>query len=208
LIFVSNGTVSQTPFASSIYNAVASSSSYPSVVHSGSYGVFLGDTELATLSQTLATNPVEKYLLLFWLDNTTSGSGRLFQAIWNGSFLFNVSSPAAFAWTNLQIVVATISSSSELKFGSENNAAYFGLDDITETHIPAVAFKAAIVTAGTFNLTWATATGLVYQVQYKTNRLKNNWLNLSNLTTVTTTNLSESDFVSSPQRFYRLSVTP
>jgi hypothetical protein len=76
------------------------------------------------------------------------------------------------------------------------------------THIPAVAFKTATQTAGTFNLTWATATGLVYQVQYKTNLLQTNWLNLTKATTATTTNLSASDTGASPQRFYRLSVTP
>jgi hypothetical protein len=76
------------------------------------------------------------------------------------------------------------------------------------THIPAVAFKTAAKTAGTFNLTWATTTGLVYQVQYKTNLLQTNWLNLINPITATSTNLSASDTGVSPQRFYRLSVTP
>jgi len=205
---VGNGIVSQGPFGSTIYNAVESSSSYPSVVHSGSYGAFLGDTQLATLSQTLATIPGGNYLLSFWLDNTTSGSGQRFQASWNGSALFNVTNPAAFSWTNLQFIVTAASSSTELQFGAENNPAYFGLDDISVTHIPAVAFKTAAKTAGTFNLTWATTTGLVYQVQYKTNLLQTNWLNLINPTTATSTNLSASDTGVSPQRFYRLSVTP
>ena len=205
---VGNGIVSQGPFGSTIYNAVESSSSYPSVVHSGSYGAFLGDNQLATLSQTLATIPGENYLLSFWLDNTTSGSSQRFQTRWNGSVIFNVTNPAAFSWTNRQFIVTAASSSSELQFGAENDPAYFGLDDISVSHIPAVAFKTATHTAGTFNLTWATATGLVYQVQYKTNLLQTNWINLIKPTTATTTNLSASDTGVSPQRFYRLIVTP
>jgi hypothetical protein len=205
---VGNGIVSQGPFGSTIYNAVESSNSYPSVVHSGSYGAFLGDTQLATLSQTLATIPGENYLLSFWLDNTTSGSGQRFQASWNGSVLYNVTNPPAFSWTNLQFIVTASGSSTVLQFGAENNPAYFGLDDVSVAHIPAVAFKTAAQTAGTFDLTWATATGLVYQVQYKTNLLQTNWFNLIKPTTATSTNLSASDTGSSPQRFYRLSVAP
>jgi Pro-kumamolisin, activation domain len=207
-IFVGNGIVSQGPFGSTIYNAVENSSSYPSVVHSGSYGAFLGDTQLATLSQTLATIPGENYLLSFWLDNTTSGSGQRFQASWNVSVLFNVINPAAFSWTNLQFIVTASSSSTVLQFGAENDPAYFGLDDVSVTHIPAVEFKTAAQSAGTFNLTWATVTGLVYQVQYKTNLLQTDWFNLIKPTTATSTNLSASDTGSSPQRFYRLIVTP
>jgi hypothetical protein len=91
-------------------------------------------------------SPGENYLLSFWLDNTTSGFGQRFQASWNGSALFNVTNPAAFSWTNLQFIVTAASSSTELQFGAENNPAYFGLDDISVTHIPAVAFKTVIKT--------------------------------------------------------------
>jgi hypothetical protein len=205
---VGNGTISNGRFGSTIYNAVESSSSYSSVVHSGSYGAFLGDTQLATVSQTLATIPGENYLLSLWLDNSTVGSVQKFQVNWNGDNIYGTTNPAAFSWTNLQFIVTAASSSTILQFGAENDPAYFGLDDISVTHIPAVAFKTATQTAGTFNLTWATATGLVYQVQYKTNLLQTNWINLIKPTTATTTNLSASDTGVSPQRFYRLIVTP
>jgi hypothetical protein len=205
---VGNGTISNGRFGSTIYNAVESSSSYSSVVHSGNYGAFLGDIQLATLSQTLATVPGENYLLSFWLDNTTSGSIQRFQASWNGSNLYSITNPPAFSWTNLQFIVTAVSSSTVLQFGAENDPAYFGLDDISVTHIPTVAFKTATQTTGTFNLTWATATGLVYQVQYKTNLLQTSWLNLIKPTTATSTNLSASDTSFSPHRFYRLIVAP
>ena len=204
---VGNGTVS-TRFGSDIYNAVESSSSYPSVVHSGSYGAFLGDTQLATLSQDLETVPGENYLLSLWLDNSTSGSAQKFQVNWNENGVYGITNPAAFSWTNLQFVITAASSSTVLQFGAENDPGYFGMDDISVTHVPSLAFNAAIQTTGIFNLTWATATGLVYQIQYKTNLLQTNWLNLIKPTTATSTNLNASDTGSSPQRFYRLSVAP
>jgi hypothetical protein len=204
---VGDGTV-WSPWGSDVYDAVEASSSYPSVVHSGSYGAFLGDTQVATLSQTLTTVPAENYLLSFWLDNPTSGSVQRFQASWNGSSLYNITNPPAFSWTNLQFIVTAASSSTVLQFGAENDPAYFGLDDVSVIHIPTVLFKTAAQTTGTFNLTWATVTGLVYQVQYKTNLLQTDWLNLTKPTSATSTNLSASDSSSSPQRFYRLIVAP
>jgi len=204
---VGDGTV-WGPFGSDIYDAVENSSSYPSVVHSGSYGAFLGDTQLATLSQKLTTIPGENYLLSFWLDNPTGGSVQSFQASWNGGSLYNIANPPAFSWTNLQFIVTAASSSTVLEFGAENDPAYFGLDDVVVTHLPTVSLKTATRTTGTFNLTWATVTGLVYQVQYKTNLLQAGWLNLTKPATATSTNLSASDSSSSPQRFYRLIVAP
>ncbi|MDR3459342.1 MAG: protease pro-enzyme activation domain-containing protein [Verrucomicrobiae bacterium] len=205
---VGNTVVSQGPFGSTIYNAVESSSAYPAVVHTGTYGAFMGDTQLATLSQTLATIPGENYLVSFWLDNTTSGSGQQFQASWNGTSIYQSSSPGAFSWTNLQFIVTANAAGTVLQFGAENDAAYFGLDDIGVTHVPALTFKTAIRTNGIFNLAWATATGLVYQVQYKTNLLQTNWLSLIKPTTAASTNLSATDTSSSSQRFYRLGVAP
>jgi hypothetical protein len=71
------------------------------------------------------------------------------------------------------------------------------------------AFKATTIAASTFNLTWATTTGLVYQVQYKTNLLQANWISLGKPLIATNTVLTVSDtnaISSSPQRFYRLQV--
>jgi hypothetical protein len=205
---VGDGTVWQWPFGTTIYDAVESSSAYPAVVHSGTYGAFLGDIQLATLSQSLATIPGENYLLSFWLDNPTSGSGQQFQVNWNGGNLYNNTSPGALSWTNLQFIVTAASAGTVLQFGAENDPAYFGLDDITVTHIPNVAFETFSKTNGTFNLTWASATGVAYQVQYKTNLLQINWLNLTQPITATTSALNVSDSGSSPQRFYRLMVSP
>ena len=201
-------TIVFTPFGTTVYNAVESSSQYPSVIHSGSYGAFLGDIQLATLSQALAIVPGDNYLLSFWLDNATSGAVQQFQVDWNGDTLYSITNPPAFSWTNLQFIVTAAGINNVLQFVAENDPAEFGLDDISVTPIPAVAFNAATQTPGTFNLTWATATGLVYQVQYKTNLLQPNWLNLTEPVKATGSTLAISDTSSSPQRFYRLVVSP
>lgn len=203
-----NGTVFTPPFGATIYNAVQSSTSYPAVVHSGSYGAFLGDTQLATLSQSLATIPGENYLLSCWLDNSTNGTVQKFQVNWNGSNIYGITNPPAFSWTNLQFIITATGNNSVLQFGGENDPAYFGLDDVSVTHIPALRFNTFTRTPGAFNLSWAAATGLVYQVQYKTNLLQTNWVNLNKPVIATTNILNASDAGSSPQRFYRLIVAP
>ncbi len=65
-----------------VYNAVESLDAGFTVVHSGRYGAFLGDAQVATLSQSLATVPGQCYLLSLWLDNPTSGAGQRFILNW------------------------------------------------------------------------------------------------------------------------------
>jgi hypothetical protein len=204
---VGNGTVS-TPFGTTVYNAVENSASYSAVVHSGNYGAFLGDIQLATLSQTLPTVAGENYLLSLWVDNITNGTVQQFQVNWDNKNIYGLTNPPAFSWTNLQFIVTAAGANTALQIGAENDPAYFGLDDINVTHIPAIAFQSVTKTNGTFKLAWAAATGLVYQVQYKTNLLQPNWANLNKPVTATTTTLDTSDTSSSRQRFYRLIVAP
>ncbi len=57
-----------------LYNGVVGTTSLtdgsgPDFIHSGNYGAFLGDTNPATLSQTIKTVPGRSYLLSFWLAN-------------------------------------------------------------------------------------------------------------------------------------------
>lgn len=204
---VGNGVVS-TPFGMTVYNAVESSAAYSAVVHSGNYGAFLGDVRLATLSQSLPTVPGENYLLSLWLGNVTNGTIQQFQVNWNGRNIYGITNPPAFAWTNLQFIVTAGGGNSILQFGAENDPAYFGLDDISVTHIPALAMKTAMQSAGTLGLTWAAATGLVYQVQYKTNLTQAAWINLGKPVPATSNKLTVTDTISSPRRFYRLTVAP
>jgi len=200
--------VVSTPFGTTIYDAVESSTDYPLAVHSGRYGCFLGDNQLATLSQTLPTVPGENYLLSFWLDNPTNGTVQQFRVNWNSdetaNNLYRISSPPALAWTNLQFTIGASGINTVLQFVAENDPAYFGSDDVSVTHIPALIIQALKSSSDALNLTWPTATGLVYQVQYKTNLLQPNWVDLSKPIIATSSTLTVSDAESSPQKFYRL----
>jgi hypothetical protein len=200
--------VGDTVSGGTVYNEVTTGTN---VAHSGAYGAELGDTILATLSQTLPTVSGQDYLISFWLNNLASGSGEQFQVKWDGVIVYNVVDPSAFKWTNLKFVVAAKSASSILQFGAQNSSSFFDLDDISVAPIPIPAFQSAIQGSNGINLAWVTAGGLTYRVQYKTDLLQPQWLNLGmpilavgGPLTVADTNGAQS----SSQRFYRLVLSP
>ena len=203
-------------FGPTIYNAVEGAASYPTVVHSGNYGAFMGDVQVATLSQTLATVPGQDYLLSLWLDNPATGGTQQFVVRWNTNAsvmntICSLVTPPVLAWTNLLFVVKATGASTVLQLGAENDNNYFGVDDVSVTPIPAVTFQKATTQAKNFVLTWTAAAGLVYQVQYKTNLLQTNWLDLGPAISATNRTLSVSDpnaLQASPQRFYRVVAAP
>jgi hypothetical protein len=194
-----------------VYDAVESTSSGYEVVHSGNYGAFLGDDQLATLSQTVATAAGQNYLLSCWLDNPASGSPQQFEVTWNGTTLYNVINPPAFAWTNLQFIVTASGASSVLEFGAENGPDYFGLDDVSVIPISPPGFRAVQQNPGGFNFTWNATPGLAYQIQYSTNLLSTNWINLGAPQVAATNTLALTDTnnpAATPGRFYRIVAQP
>ena len=57
------------------------------------------------------------------------------------------------------------------------------------------------------NLTWSAVAGQTHQLQYKTNLIQPNWLNLGATITATNTTVSATDTLGpDPQRFYRVLV--
>jgi len=210
--FEAGSFTSWTQSGNTAYTLVTSSSSF---VHSGTYGAALGPSgSLGYLSQTLPTFSGQNYLLSLWLDNPHNSSGATpnqFLVQWNGTTIFNQTNLPFTSWTNLQFIVTATRSSTVLQFGFEDTPYYLGLDDISVMPIPVPAFISATKTSSTFNLTWGTMTGLVYQVQYKTNLLQTSWINLGKPLIATNGNLTLSDTNatgSSPQRFYHLMVSP
>jgi hypothetical protein len=195
------------------YTSVVSGNSR--FVHSGTYGAELGPSgSLGYLSQTLPTLAGQNYLLSLWMDSPNI-SGTLtpneFSVSWNGSTIFDQSNIGKIGWTNLQFIVTATGPGTVLQLGFRDDPYYLGLDDISVTPVPVPAFKATTITSSTFNLSWATMTGLVYQVQYKTNLLQTNWINLGKLLVASTNSLTISDtnaIKTSPQRFYRLMLLP
>ncbi len=195
------------------YSTVISGNSQ--FVHSGTYGAQFGPAgSLGYLSQTLPTFTGQNYLLSLWMSSPNI-SGTLtpneFNVSWDGSIIFDRTNLGKIGWTNLQFIVTATGPNTVLQFGLRDDPYYLGLDDVSVTPIPVPAFKTATANSGTFNLTWATAAGVVYQVQYKTNLLQANWINLGKLLVATNTSLTVSDpnaLNSSPRRFYRLMVLP
>jgi subtilase family serine protease len=204
---------SWTQSGNTAYTSVTSGNSR--FVHSGTYGAALGPSgSLGYLSQTLPTFAGQNYLLSLWVDSPNiSGTAtpNEFSVSWNGSTIFDQVNVGEIGWTNLQFIVTATGSSTVLQLGFRDDPYYLGLDDISVTPIPVPAFRAATKTSSTFSLTWGTMTGLVYQVQYNTNLLQTNWINLGKPLVATNDNLTASDtnaISSSPQRFYRLMVLP
>jgi len=193
--FAGNGTIGP-----NVYNGVEPASTTPEVVHSGNYGVLLGDTSPAVLSQNLVTKPGQSYLLSFWLDNPVSGSPQMFLTDWNTNSgvnqVYYLTNPPVLAWTNLTFILTATS--------TENPPQYFGLDDISVTPIPAPSFVAAIGVTNAISLTWYAVPGVKYQVQYTTNLAGTNWVNMStNAATSSTLSLTNHPG-SDRQRFYRI----
>jgi hypothetical protein len=201
-----------------IYNAVVSAAGPVSggtqFIHSGTYGAFLGDTQLATLSQTLNTFPGQGYLLSFWLANPVSGSVQQFLVNWNTNSpginrIYYFTNPPVLPWTNITMVVTATGTNATLQFGAENDPDGFGLDDVTLTPIPAPSFRTVLKTNNLLQFSWNSLAGVAYQLQFTTNLPTTNWVNLgaainaTNGIAATTNNIGPD-----PQRFYRIRRLP
>ena len=125
------------PSATNFYNGVVN---YYPYVHSGNYGAYFGDGNVATLSQNICTEPGQTYLASCWLINPTSGSGQTFLINWNTNtagtnLIFAQTNPPVLPWTNLTFVVQAAGTNTTLQFGLQNIPAGFGLDDVSVTPV-------------------------------------------------------------------------
>jgi hypothetical protein len=192
--------------------------------HSGTYFAALGHpSTLGYLTQTVPTVANQAYLLSLWLKspNAATASGGLvssntpneFSVSWNGNTLFDQTNiPQIRSWTNLQFIVTASGTGTVLQFGERVDPWYLGLDDVSVTPIPAATFQPSTVmkTNNNFTMTWPALTGLVYQVQFKTNLLQTNWVVLKSITATNTviTFVDTNPVTGSPQKFYRLRLLP
>ena len=194
-----------------VYNTVTTDNHYSGitdVVHSGSYGAFLGEGGFAaTLTQTLPTIPNQRYLVSGWLNNPTNGPVQIFNLKWNGTNYIGLTNPPVLVWTNFQFVATATVTNTVLQFAVRNDPNYFALDDVSVTPVPAVTFAGLSPQSNGVQLVWNALNGLSYQVQYKTNLMQTGWLNFS---TVTATNdlATFVDTNAASQRFYRLALLP
>ena len=197
-------------------NYVTASAGYVTP-HSGSYFAALGEPSvLAYLSQTAPTLAGQSYLLSLWFNSPTVPGGNLpneFSVSWNGNTLFNQTNvPPISGWTNLQFIVTATGTNTVLQIGGRDDRSYLGLDDVSLTLIPAAVFQPTTVTKTNNNLkfAWTALTGLVYQVQFKTNLLQTNWAVLKSVaaTNTATTFVDTNPITGFPQKFYRLQLLP
>ena len=201
-----------------VYNGVISAGSLSgnagtNFIHAGTYGAFLGDNQIATISQTVNTFPGQGYLLSFWLANPASGAVQQFVVNWNTNSpavnrIYYLTNPPALPWTNITFVVTATGTNSTLQFGAENDPAGFGLDDVTLIAIPSPAITTFSKKTNAFAFAWNSLAGVGYQVQYQTNLIKTNWLVLSNVTATASTMRLTNATGSDPQRYYRIRRLP
>jgi Pro-kumamolisin, activation domain len=187
--------------------------------HSGSYFAALGaENSPAYFTQTVQMFANQPYLLSLWLNCPVAPGNGLnipneFSVSWNGTTLFDQTDiPPTSGWTNLQFIVTAGNGAGVLEIGERDDPWYLGLDDVRLTPIPAAVFQPTTVTETNQNLKfeWNALTGLVYQVQFKTNLLQTNWTFLQSITaTNTPVSFVDTNPISgSPQRFYRLLLLP
>ena len=133
---------------------------------------------LAFLSQNVPTFAGQSYLLSLWMDSPDGENPNEFSVSWNGNTIFDQVNLPKLGWTNLQFIVTATGSTTALQFGARNDPSYLALDDVSMTPIPAAAFQPAMLAATNNNLkfAWNALTGLVYQVQFKTNLLQTDWV--------------------------------
>jgi hypothetical protein len=89
---------------------------------------------------------------------------------------------------------------------SDNNS-FLGLDDVGVTPVPVPILQIASGTNGTFEINCPALAGLRYQLQYKTNLISANWINLGDavLATNGTLTLSDTNGIAEPtEKFYRI----
>jgi subtilase family serine protease len=185
-------------------------------VHSGLYGGYFGQSNGvssdAILSQTVATQPGQRYLVSFWLTcvaRNGTNTPNNFTAKWNNSNLFSKTNLNPFGWTNMTYIVNATGTSTALSFAFLQNPGAFGLDDVTVETVPAPVVRSVTMSGGNVTLTWGSFSNLTYQVQTSATLINPTWSNVGSPITATNnlTTATESTGAA-PQRFYRVALLP
>ncbi len=97
-----------------------------------------------------------------------------------------------------------------MRFKFRNDPDFFGLDDISVTPIATPAFQSVKRTNSTITVTWSATSGIMYQVQYTTNLINPNWINLGSAVSAVGSTVSATDtLLTGPaRRFYRVELLP
>ena len=188
----------------------------PNFIHSGSYGAFLGDTNLAFLSQIIQTVPNQKYLLSFWLDNPVGGTGQQFLVNWNTNRtstnqIYLANSPGVLAWKKLTFVVLATDTNATLQFAAQNPPDGFGLDDVSLITVspPAITVQPAtnltVLAGGTAAFSASASGSAPLACQWRKNGA--NLANGGGISGTTTTNLTFTGVTTNSAANYTLVIT-
>jgi uncharacterized repeat protein (TIGR03803 family) len=139
--------------------------------HSGKYGAELyvpSGGAMGFLSQTFPTVSGVSYVISFWLDSPFGVTPNDFQVSWNGNVLLDETNLAGVGWTNFQLTVTAMGTSSTLQLGYLTGL-FFGLDDVSVSSITgggSAPFSIAHVTASGTNLVINGSNGQSGQTYY------------------------------------------
>jgi hypothetical protein len=109
------------------------------------------------------------------------------------------------------LIVTATAAGTPLQLGFEDDAYFLGLDDISVTPLAPPEFWPPQIGPDGFQLTWSAVPNLWYQLQYNTNLLQNDWLDLGAPRRATANTLTFSDTNAggaTPNRFYRVIQQP
>jgi subtilase family serine protease len=181
----------------------------PTYPHSGTNMAFLNAQGVqASIAQTLATTRGQTYVLSFWVNGTDGSTPNLINALWNGNIMLGVTNLAAGWVQGLGFVVAT-GATSTVQFNFEDDSSWIALDDVSVEPVAPPFFQPVARTNSTLDLQWYAMTGLLYQVQYRTNLSQGAWVNLGSPISATNLLLTATDTIGpGRQRFYRVVVSP
>jgi hypothetical protein len=102
--------------------------------HSGIYNAQLGPIGGdAFLTQNVATNLGQNYVLDYWLANDEPSSPSDFSVSWGGMTIIGsiLVNPSGFAYTHYQFNVVGLAGTTQLEFAFAQDPAFFQLDDIS-----------------------------------------------------------------------------
>jgi hypothetical protein len=177
-------------------------------VHSGLYGAYLGQFPSdGSLSQALATQPGQQYLLSFWLTSVAyygATTPNDFSVSWGGSTLYAQTNLDAFGWTNLQFIVPGGLKLATLEFDFSNVPAGFGLDDVSVETVPAPVLQSVTLTNSVMTFTWRGLANFSYQVQSATNLSNPHWTNVSTVTAGGNVVSASEPVDGTSQKYYRV----
>lgn len=102
---------------------------------SGSFGAFFGPIgSIGTITQTLATNVGQSYLISFDLLNQ-GGNPNFYNVTFGGLSLFSATDSAEFGYTNFSTTATAASASTNLAFNFQHNPRFWFLDNVSVTAV-------------------------------------------------------------------------